>query len=217
MQNPSFKDRIAACKEAISASVPPIATATALAAIAGSAQAAVTVYNVTSPSSSCTGWAFDPLDGSYAKGADTALNPIAVGQASTGRVTYSTSIGLAFAVVGTATNLFLATPGTVIDSSEWFSNDGYGTHAVASGGASMYLAFRYRNPASLPAGDYYGWVEFSHHATFRMWSTLTRFALGGLNEPVAVGQVSSIPEPAGTLATFSLVAGSLALRRRKGH
>jgi hypothetical protein len=221
----TYRDRIAASKSKLRSTAEPVAAALALAALAGSAQAA-TIYTMENPQPYVTnygGLAFNPFTGSYLEDTRTlgafpilAANCGGSSVEHTGNVSFYQGDPSSFPswVTGGEIPFYtsLAPAGTVLDGSTSFGQTepfGY-TNGAPSTSQPNYFAYKIEQ-----GGDtYYGWVEFSMVPVTDEYGTnnyamATRFALSDKGESMIVG----VPEP--TSFMFSIVAGGLLLTRRK--
>jgi hypothetical protein len=222
----TYRDRIAASKSKLRTTAEPIATALALAALAGSAQAA-TIYTIENPQPYVInggGLAFNPFDGSYLE--DTyqiGAFPILAANSGGSNVEHASNVSFyqgdpsSFPTWATGPDSVfytsLAPAGTVLDGSTSFGQTatiGNTDYDAPSTSQPNYFAYKIEQGG----GTHYGWVEFSvvpvtgEFGTFN-YAMATRFALGDEGESMIVG----VPEP--TSFVFSIVAGGLLLIRRK--
>ena len=222
----TYRDRIAASKSKLRTTAEPIATALALAALAGSAQAA-TIYTIENPQPYVInggGLAFNPFDGSYLE--DTyqiGAFPILATHCGGSSVEHTSNVSFyqgdpssfpSWVTGGDITSYTsLAPAGTVLDGSTSFGQTatyGYTDYGAPSTSQPNYFAYK----IDQGGGTHYGWVEFSmvpvtgEFGTFN-YQMATRFALGDEGESMIVG----VPEP--TSFALSIVAGGLLLIRRK--
>ena len=223
----TYRDRIAASKSKLRSTAEPIAAALALAALAGSAQAA-TVYTIDNPQpyTNYGGLAFDPFTGDYEQdvwniGAYPILAAMCGGTEvnHTGNVFFYQGDPSSWPSWVTESNnqdyTSLAPAGTVLDGSTSFGQTAtYSSTDYDALSSSQPNYFAYKIDQG--GGTHYGWVEFSMvpyaspYGTYNV-SMATRFALGDNGESVIVG--AAVPEP--TSFALSIVAGGLLLTRRK--
>lgn len=221
----TYRDRIAASKSKLRSTAEPIAAALALAALAGSAQAA-TIYTIENPQLYVNdgGLAFNPFDGSYLEDTyDIGAFPILAAFCSGTEVNHTLNVSFyqgdpsSFPSWATGPDSVfytsLAPAGTVLDGSTSFGATSLNNTAdsgALSSSQPNYFAYK----IDQGGGTHYGWVEFSmvpvtdEFGTFN-YQMATRFALGDEGESMIVG----VPEP--TSFALSIVAGGLLLTRRK--